>query len=33
MQAVQVLTIEKLKETRHYFDMLGLLLQIGALPC
>ena len=34
VQAVQVLTVEdgKVKDTRHYFDMMGLLQQIGALP-
>ena len=34
VRAVQVLTFEgeKLKENHHYFDMLGLLQQIGAVP-
>jgi steroid delta-isomerase-like uncharacterized protein len=33
-KAAQVITCEggALKETRHYFDLLGLLQQIGALP-
>ena len=34
VQAVQVLTVQgdKIKENRHYFDMLGLLQQLGAVP-
>jgi steroid delta-isomerase-like uncharacterized protein len=33
VRAVQVLTLEdgQIKENRHYFDMLGLLQQIGAM--
>ena len=32
VQAVQVVTVQgnQIKETRHYFDMLGMLQQIGA---
>jgi predicted ester cyclase len=32
--AVQVLTFEgdKIKETRHYFDMMGMLQQLGVGP-
>ena len=32
--AVQVITFEgdKIKESHHYFDMLGMLQQIGAVP-
>lgn len=34
VRAVQVLAFQgdKLKENHHYFDMMGLLAQIGALP-
>jgi steroid delta-isomerase-like uncharacterized protein len=34
VQAVQVITVQgnQIKETRHYFDMLGMLQQIGATP-
>jgi limonene-1,2-epoxide hydrolase len=32
--AVQVVTVEggKIKEKRHYFDMMGMLQQLGAIP-
>jgi steroid delta-isomerase-like uncharacterized protein len=32
--AAQVVTVEggKIKETRHYFDMMGMLQQLGAMP-
>lgn len=32
--AVQVVRVEggKTKETRHYFDMMGMLQQLGAVP-
>jgi steroid delta-isomerase-like uncharacterized protein len=32
--AVQVVTVsgDHIKETRHYFDLMGLLVQIGAVP-
>ena len=33
LQAAQVVTVEggKVKETRHYFDMAGMLEQMGAM--
>ena len=34
VKAVQLVTVEggKVTETRHYFDLMGLLAQIGAVP-
>jgi|ERR671936_343653 steroid delta-isomerase-like uncharacterized protein len=34
VKAAQVVTVEggKIKETHHYFDMFGMLMQIGAMP-
>jgi steroid delta-isomerase-like uncharacterized protein len=34
LPAVQVVTVQgnKIKETRHYFDMMSMMQQLGALP-
>ena len=34
VKAVQVVRVEngKAKETRHYFDLMGMMAQLGVLP-
>jgi hypothetical protein len=34
VQAAMVMMFDgdKIKETRHYFDMMGMLQQLGAMP-